>query len=215
MKFGVGKGLFGRSPATVERSAPLPRSSSGLDQFCSFLQARDELSVLDMSGASQANITFITGFGHRMSSDDIIGTMAEHFGNDFLSSQRAASSAQYFLDAALTFPDDSFDAILVWDALQFLAPPLLDQVVSRLLRLVRPGGAMLVFFNSDEKAKAIPVYSYRIQDRKTLLQSPRAGSVPQRPQYFNSRMLEKVFAQAGSVKFFLTRDHLREVIVTK
>ena len=215
MRFGSGKGLFAKLPAGIDRKPPASRSSSGLDQFCSFLQSREGLSVLDMSGASQANITFITGFGHRMSSDDIIGTMTEHFGKDFLSSQRAASNSQFFLDAALTFPDASFDAILVWDALQFLAPPLLDQVVSRLLRIVRPGGAMLVFFNSDEKAKAIPVYSYRIQDRKTLLQASRAGCVPQRPQYFNNRMLEKVFANAGSVKFFLTRDHLREVIVKK
>lgn len=213
MKFGSGKGIFSR-PLAIE-APPATRSSSGLDQFCSFLQLREGMSVLDMSGASQANIIFITSFGHRMSSDDIVGTMAEHFGKDFLSSQQAASNAQRFLDHALTFPDASFDAILVWDALQFLAPPLLDQTVTQLMRVLRPGGAMLVFFNADEKAKEIAVYSYRIHDRKTLMQTPRAGSVAQRPQYFNSRTLEKVFSKSSSIKFFLTRDHLRELIVRK
>lgn len=213
MRFGSGKGLFHRS--VLSDTSLATRSSSGLDQFCSFLQLREGMSVLDMSGASQANITFITSFGHRMSSDDIIGTMAEHFGKDFLSSQQAASNAQRFLDHALTFPDGSFDAILVWDALQFLAPPLLDQTVSHLLRVLRPGGAMLVFFNADEKAREIAVNSYRIQDRRTLVQTPRAGSTAQRPQYLSSRTLEKVFAQSSSIKFFLTRDHLRELIVRK
>lgn len=213
MRFGAGKGLFARP--TAKDSAPPSRLSSGLDQFCVFLQGREGLAVLDMSGASQANITFITGFGHRMSSDDIVGTMAEHFGKDFLASQQAASNAQRFLDHALTFADASFDAILVWDALQFLAPPLLDQTIDHLLRVLRPGGAMLVFFNADEKAKEIPVYSYRIKDRKTLTQIPRTGVVAQKPQYFNNRMLEKIFHKASSIKFFLTRDHLREVIVKK
>lgn len=212
--FGSAKGLFSRSQAAAETPAAT-RGSSGLDQFCTFLQSREGLSVLDMSGASQANITFITSFGHRMSSDDIIGTMAEHFGKDFLSSQQAASNSQRFLDHALTFPEASFDAILVWDALQFLAPPLLDQTVAQLLRVLRPGGAMLVFFNANEKAKEVAVYTYRIHDRKTLMQTPRPGSVAQRAQYFNNRMLEKVFAQASSIKFFLTRDHLRELIVRK
>lgn len=179
------------------------------------LQTAENLSILDMSGASQANITFITGFGHRISSDDIIGTMVECFGNDFLESQQAASKAQRFLDQTLTFPDQFFDGALVWDALQFLTSPLLEQTVARLLRVMRPGGAMLVFFSADEKASQIPVYNYRIQDSKTLLQVPRAGINLQRSQYFNNRALEKLFHEAASLKFFLTRDHLREVIVKR
>ncbi len=191
------------------------RHSSGFDQFCSILQSSENLSILDMSGASQANISFITGFGHRISSDDIIGTMVESFGDDFLDSQQAASNAQRFLDQTLTFPDQFFDGALVWDALQFLASPLLDQTVAQLLRVMRPGGPMLAFFNSDEKATRIPVYNYRVQDSKTLLQVPRAGVGYQRSQYFNNRSLEKVFERAASLKFFLTRDHLREVIVRR
>jgi hypothetical protein len=32
-------------------------------------------------------------------------------------------------------------------------------------------------------------------------------------QLFNNRRLEKLFAQFSSVKFFLTRERLREVII--
>ena len=213
MRFGVEKGA---SLKTSARDLPptLTRNSSGFDQFCSLLQSAESLSILDMSGASQANISFVTGFGHRISSDDIIGTMQECFGNDFLESQQAASNAQRFLDQTLTFPDEFFDGALVWDALQFLSSPLLEETVAQLLRVMRPGGLMLVFFNADEKATRIPVYNYRIQDQKTLLQTPRDAGY-QRSQYFNNRTLEKLFANAGSLKFFLTRDHLREVIVRR
>jgi SAM-dependent methyltransferase len=189
------------------------RNSSGLDQFCAALQQTDGQSILDMSGASQANISFITGLGHRISSDDLIGTMEECFGPDFIEGQQAAAKAQRFLDQALTFPDATFDGALVWDALQFLVSPLLDQMVAQLFRVMRPGGLILAFFNADEKVARVPVFNYRIQDQKTLLQVPRGGT--QRAQYFQNRTVEKLFERATSVKFFLTRDSMREVIVRR
>ncbi len=214
MIFGASKGIFPKSTAK-DTPPTLTRNSSGLNQFCSVLQTYKDLSILDMSGASQANISFITGYGHRISSDDIVGTMSECFGKDLLEGQQAASNAQRFLDQTLIFPDNSFDGVLVWDALQFLSSPLIEQTVAQLLRVMRPGGQMLVFFNSQEKVARIPVYMYRIQDQKTLTQLHRAGSAYQRSQYFNNRNLEQLFEHASSIKFFLTRDHLREVIVRK
>src|ERR1700760_2751370 len=116
MRFGASKGATAKS---AKDAAPtLTRHSSGFDQFCSMLQSSEGLSVLDMSGASQANISFITGHGHRISSDDIIGTMEECFGKDFLAGQASAAQAQRFLDQTLTAPDGAFDGVLVWDALQ-------------------------------------------------------------------------------------------------
>jgi hypothetical protein len=35
-----------------------------------------------LSGASQANISFITEAGHRISSDDIVGAMLDAFGDN-------------------------------------------------------------------------------------------------------------------------------------
>ena len=177
------------------------------------LQNSENLSILDMSGASQANVSFVTGYGHRISSDDAIGTMQQCFGNDFFTNQQAASNAHRFLEQTLTFPDDSFDGALVWDSLQFLITPLLEDTVKQLLRVMRPGALILGFFNADEKVKEVPVYNYRIQDSKTLLQMPRGGH--QRCQYFNNRMLEKMFEKAGSLKFFLTRGAQREVIIRR
>jgi SAM-dependent methyltransferase len=189
------------------------RHSSGLEQFCSLLQADEPQSILDMSGASQANIAFVTGLGHRISSDDLIGTMEECFGPDFLDGQKTAENAERFAAQSLTFADQVFDGVFVWDALQFLNSPLLEDTVASLFRIMRPGGLMLLFFNADERAQRVPAYNYRIQDRKTLLQIPRGQQ--QRAQYFPNRTIEKLFEQASSLKFFLTRGNLREVIVRR
>jgi hypothetical protein len=211
MKFGVAKAPL--SKAQAKDPVMQTRHSSGFDQFYAFLQTHETLSVLDMSGASQANISFITNAGHRISSDDIIGTMQQCFGEDFYGSQQAASTAQRFLEQTLTFPDDFFDAALVWDAMQFLISPVIDQTVAQLMRVMKPGGMILAFFNANDKITKIPVHNYRIQDQKTLAMITRGPE--QRVQYFNNRSIEKLFDKAETVKFFLTRDHLREVLIRK
>jgi len=213
MRFGAGKEAAAKL-LSKDQPPVSTRHSSGLQQFCSVLDASENLSILDMSAASQANISFITGRGHRISSDDFVGTMGECFGSDFLESQQAASNAQRFLDQTLTFPDESFDGALVWDVLQFLTSPLIERAVSQLFRVMRPGGMMLLFFNSDEKATRIPVYNYRIQNERTINQIPR-GTGYQRGQYFNNRTLERIFQKASLIKFFVTRDNLREIIVRR
>jgi hypothetical protein len=212
MRFGSSKNALPKvSPR--DPSAPQTRQSSGLEQFCASLKSSESISILDTSGASQANISFITGLGHRISSDDVIGTMQQCFGDDFFGNQQAASNAHRFLEQTFTFPDESFGAALVWDTLQFLAPPVLEDAIQKLLRIMRPGGIMLMFFNASDKITQTPIYNYRIQDPKTLLQIPR-GSV-QKTQYFNNRVIERLFEKTSSLKFFLTRENVREIIVRK
>ena len=177
------------------------------------MKQSENLSILDMSGASQANVSFVTSHGHKISSDDTVGTMQHCFGTDFYTNQQAASNAHRFLEQTFTFPEQSFDGALVWDTLQFLISPLLDDTVDKLLRVMRPGAYILGFFNADEKTNQVPVYNYRIQDARTLIQTPR-GTL-QRCHYFNNRTLEKIFAKSSSLKFFLTRGAQREVIIRR
>jgi len=195
--------------------SPLSRSSNGLDQFFASLQDRDNLTVLDLSGASQANINFVTNMGHRIYTDDLQRTFDETFGTGpaALENQSDPGRVKSFFAKTLDFPEANFDGALVWDSLQFLGPALLQETVERLFRMMRPQASLLAFFNAEEKTTVIPAYSYRIIDTKTLSLLPR-GERPA-PHFFNNRALEKLFQNFYSVKFFLTRDHLREVIVRR
>ena len=142
------------------------RHSSGFEQFQALLQGSETSSILDLSSANQANIMFLAGAGHRISSDDIIGAMIDAFGTSFNETQQTeAKAATRFLEQTLSFPPQSFDGALVWDAFQFLPPPLINQTVDKLLRGMRPGGIILAFFNANERIKEIPLYHYRIQGR--------------------------------------------------
>jgi hypothetical protein len=178
------------------------------------LAERPGLTFLDLAGASQSTVGFITNQGHRIYSDDFLLQMDRCFGEgDFYENQSDPQKIAQFLDAALDYPAQHFDGALVWDTLEFLHGPLLETVVRRLSNMLRPGSYMLALFHAEERVETIPTYSYRIADRKTITLAPRGRRRP--AQFFNNRSLEKLFQDFESVKFFLTRDHLREVIVRR
>jgi hypothetical protein len=204
------------SPSARESDATYSRHSHGLEQFFSQIQSEQNLWILDLAGASQANVSFITSLGHRLYSVDFLRTLDTAFeaaGDDPFAAQFDTRRIDRFLDENLDFEERFFDGVMVWDSLEFLAPPLLKDTVERLYRITKPGSYLLAFFHAEEKAVSIPAYTYRIGDAGTLLLTPRG---PRRAaQHFNNRAIEKLFQQFRSVKFFLARDHLREVIITR
>ncbi len=56
------------------------RHSHGLDQFCASLEERPGLSILDLAGASQSTVSFVTNYGHRLYSDDFVHQLDAIFG---------------------------------------------------------------------------------------------------------------------------------------
>ncbi|HTS27126.1 MAG TPA: class I SAM-dependent methyltransferase [Bryobacteraceae bacterium] len=186
------------------------RPSRGLDQFFGYIRGQSGLTILDLGGATQQNVNFITNLGHRLYSENFLQILNETFGEDTVD-QANPGRIEYFMRQSLDYPEGQFDGVLLWDVLEYLTPTLLAAVVERLRVIVRPGGYMLAFFQSDDKLEAVPLYTFRIQE-VNLLQVAQQGL--RRPaQLFNNRSLEKLFSGFDSVKFFLTKERLREVII--
>ena len=187
------------------------RQSRGLEEF--FTQIRDTsgLTILDLGGATQKNVSFITDLGHRLYSEDFVRILAEAFGADDAGEQTNPGRIEYFLKQTLDYPPGHFDGVLIWDVLEYLNPALLSAVVERLHQIVRPKAYMLAVFHSDDKLDAVPCYTFRIAGLNSLEVEQQGMRRP--AQLYNNRSLEKLFGRYDSVKFFLTREGLREVIV--
>ncbi len=202
------------SGAALASGQVYSRRSHGLAEFFQCLGNQPGLSVLDWAGASQANVNFITSLGSRLYSEDFYQLLEMHFGpGDWYRAQQDPARAERFLAFTLEFAPGSFDGALLWDMLEYLAPPLLEAVLARLKKIVKPGGYLLAIFHADEHVELVPVYHYRISGPDSLLLSLRAMRTP--AQLFNNRGIERLFRDAQALKFFLTRDHLREVIVRR
>ena len=199
--------------ALFDKEVITSRASRGLEQFFAYHRGQVGLSILDFAGASQENINFITNLGHRLYSEDFVRTLDDVFGDADPGEQANQTLIDQFMRQTLNFEPEQFDGVLVWDVLQYLTPALLAPTLEKLSTIVRPQGYLLAYFHSDEKARHVPFYSFRIKDQQNLLLAQRGTRKP--AQIFNNRSLEKLFQKFESVKFFLTREQLREVIVRR
>lgn len=188
------------------------RHSHGLEQFFGAVGDQPGLSILDMGEVNQTRVSFITDLGHKMYAEDFLRAMDGFFGHEG-DTGADPRRVEEFLAYTLTFPPEQFDGVLVWDTLEYLSRPMLAAVIERLQRILRPRGCMLALFHSDEKSDSVPFYSFRIADAQTLVLCPKGRR--RLGQSFNNRAIEKLFHDFHSVKFFLTRDQLREVIVRR
>jgi hypothetical protein len=191
----------------------IQRQSRGLEQFFSYIRDQVGLSILDLSGANQENVNFITNLGHKLYSEDIMRGLAHSFGEENPAEQSNPGRIDFFLKQNLDYQEGQFDGVLVWDVLEYMAPPLLVATLERLSRIVRPKSYLLAFFHMGERMGAVPRYSFRIHDFNSLSVVEKGERIP--VQLFNNRSLEKLFGKFESVKFFLTREQLREVIVRR
>jgi len=205
----VGRALFAGKSSS--EAIIIERPSRGLEEFFKYIRDASGLTILDLGIATQQNVSFITNLGHRLYTADFLQTLNETFGLDDTVTQSNPGQTEYFLKQALDYPEGHFDAVLIWDVLEYLAPALLAAVVERLHQIVRPTSYMLAFFHADNKLEEVPFYTFRIQQLNTLQVAQQGLRRP--AQLFNNRGLEKLFGKFESVKFFLTRERLREVII--
>ncbi len=172
------------------------------------------LEILDLGEFSQSTREFVASLGHRLYHEDMAASIDRVFGSsDPATSHRHPELSHRFLSQTLAYDPGQFDAIFVWDTLHFTARPLLETVTARLLSLLRSRGTMLAFFHADPRAEQVQSYSFRVTGTATLELHPRQLRNP--AQAFTNRGIEKLFERFAAVKFYLTRDSLREVLVRK
>jgi len=89
------------------------RPSRGLEQFFGNIRGQSGLTILDLGGATQQNVNFITNLGHRLYSEDFLQILNETFGADGAVDQSNPGRIEYFLHQALDYPEEHFDGVLI------------------------------------------------------------------------------------------------------
>jgi hypothetical protein len=199
--------------ASRNNSPTIERRSHGLGYFCQTLAGGDPTrEVLDLGGLSESNVRFLSERGCRIHAVNLLAKFDEYKAQ--LPGHRFTThSAREFVAEFLDFEAGQFSAILVWDLLEHLDSEVLYITVPRLAQILKPGGGMLTFFHSQPRGEIVDIYRYDIENTETLhLQTRQTRPLP---HTFNNRSLERLFEGFHLVKFFLTRDHLREVIAVR
>lgn len=205
------------TPPTTSSSTNAPpgaRRSYALESLTNFLRAQEGLQILDLGGLNQANLDFVTGLGHRLYAEDIVKACDMFFTREeFAAKHFDVHRVSEFIDQTFDFPDQSSDGALVWDVLQFLPSPVAQAVLDRLYRILAPDSFLLAFFHPESGGPAAKPHSCRIVDPRHLLFVPSES--PRSIALYSTRSIERFFHKFASVKFFLTRENLQEVIVKR
>jgi Methyltransferase domain len=172
-----------------------------------------KLCILDLGPTSSANITFLTDRNMRVYNEDILRAAKDP---SLLTRQDDGSERMdlhKFFRESLAYPDGHFDAILCWDAADYLPEELVKPVVGKLHAMLKPKGSLLAFFHTKDAGSDSPYCHYHIVQPGVLEMEKGPGFRLQR--IFNNRHIENLFKDFASRKFFLGRDNMREVIVVR
>ena len=207
-----------RAPESPEST----RVSNGLKEFLWNLDGLGRGTLLDLGPAWQTTLSFFIERGFRVSSEDFLRGWKAFLTDDEKRLREDTDArdkldmtpngrATRFLAENLQYPRASFDAVLLWDLLDYLEPMLAKQMVANLTELLRPGGVILAMFHSK---KPEGFQRYRVADSNSLQVISSPVICPAQKVYQN-REIQDLFTRFRTMKSFVGRDQLRETLFIK
>ncbi|HXR96739.1 MAG TPA: hypothetical protein VN709_02745 [Terriglobales bacterium] len=188
------------------------RHSNGLREFFNGWEKAEDRRVLDLGCTSSANLCYFAERGHNIHSDDLLlEAERPHYQRKLESGTEF--DAELWMRENLNFAAQRFDSVLLWDLVDYMPESLVKPLVDRLTYMLKPSGTVLAYFHTRDAGAQAPFFRYHIHDRETVELRPGGSFRLQR--IFNNRHVENLFRGYRSVKFFLARDNLREVVATK
>ena len=211
------RSLFGSSDKTSSTRGSdgnrVARHSSGWNELLKHLRTQDSLRILDIGPTSSSNINYITNLGHSIYMANVVEEASKP---EWLVQGEAGEPASFdverFLESNLNFDGRMFDVVILWDTADYLPEALLAPVFSRIHQVLQPGGLMLAFFHATA-ASDTQFCRYHLTDTD-VVEMQKAGNFPLL-QIYSNRKIENMLSEFSNYRFFLAKDSLREVIITR
>src|SRR6202045_282744 len=186
------------------------RVSNGLKEFLWNLDGLGRGTLLDLGPAWQTTLTFFIERGFRVSSEDVLRGWSDFMAQEEARTRDTKTPENFaertpeartkkFLTENLQYPAGSFDALLLWDILDYLDPVMAKTTVGHLTELLRPGGVVFAMFHSK---KPEGFQRYRVADTSTLQVLATKPIFPAQKVYQN-REIQELFGRYRSVKSFV------------
>jgi 2-polyprenyl-3-methyl-5-hydroxy-6-metoxy-1,4-benzoquinol methylase len=218
----VMRNLFGRTQPgpqtpgspTVLTGPRIPRHSSAWKDLLKFLKSEQGLRILDIGPTSPTNINFLTTLGHGVYMADVVNEALR--GNWMgVADENGVThfDVEGFLDNNLDFAGREFDVILLWTTLDYVPQDLVGPLIKRLRSSMRPGGRVLTFFHTKNTGNDTGFCRYHVTDTDSIETQETTGYAVQ--HVYTNRTIEKLFENYANTKFYLAKDNLYEVIITR
>jgi hypothetical protein len=193
--------LSGPDPAAGLVGPPKVQTSHVLPRLAKRLSTWSHPRVLDLGSVIGGNLQFFIELGCKISADDLLKPVevADH-----------RSSGPGKLEHA----NETFDAVIAWDAFDFLARTEAKAFAGELLRIMKPGGMVFAYFTTRETERRDPGRRYRILGTDKIEWLPVGNGRSLRHIYQNRDILQMLDGFKAHTAFVL-QNGTREMLLEK
>jgi hypothetical protein len=197
-------GRAGDAPAPREEPAV---ASKAFPKFVSAIGQREAPVLLDFGPVIGSNVAFC---GERLG--------CKLFIEDFLADVDRKLRGES-IDLGATIPtrfshaDSSIDGVLCWDLFDFLDKAASQALAQQIVRMLRPGGAVMGFFCTTGVERA-PFTKFEIVDDHTLRHRYHPG-IGGKKVSLQNRDIIKMFDGLVVSDSFLLKNNTREILLRK
>ncbi|HEY2647480.1 MAG TPA: class I SAM-dependent methyltransferase, partial [Candidatus Acidoferrales bacterium] len=152
------------------------RQSNGLKEFLWQLDGLGHGHLLDLGPARQSTLNFFIERGFKVYTEDLLATLQYFLQEEGQQAKKLPpgadrseltpeARAEKFLETTMLYPENTFDAVLMWDNLDYLDNELMSRLAARITSLVRDGGVVFAMFHAR---KPVLFHRYKVLDAQNL-----------------------------------------------
>lgn len=179
------------------------RSACLLANFVNALRKRPEPIVVELGPATEGNVAFL---GEHVA--------CRIFVEDLLEKLPLGDAEHDVVPAPLEYGNESVDGILCWDIFDYLSPSAGQELADDLARILRPGGALLLYHRTESMLDPRRV-KYEIVDEESLRWRVCNDAVPRPSRVLQSREVAKMFRSLNIAGAIRLKSQMREVMFRK
>ena len=184
-------------------------SSKALPKFLSALTQSEAPVLVDFGPVIGSNVGF---FGERLGCklfiDDISVDIDRHL------RARTMEALPALLEKRFRHADQSVDGLLCWDYFDFLDKASAQALAKQIVRMVRPGGAVMGFFCTSSVPRPTGFTKYEIVDETNLRHRAHPGAGGPKTALQN-RDIIKMFDGLLVSDSFLLKNNTREILLRR
>jgi 2-polyprenyl-3-methyl-5-hydroxy-6-metoxy-1,4-benzoquinol methylase len=202
-----GSGAPGQAVTEASRDPGFP--AAGLAKFLQAVGSQSTAELLDLGPVIGSNIAFLgERLGCKIHVEDLYADLDRH------AQQEMLDQLPEFLKARLALSASSIDGILCWDVFDHLDAPAASVLAGELIRVMRPGGALLALFATVPTGE--PAYTKFVIEEPGYVRCrpyPRAGARSRR--VLQNGEIVRLFEGLHVSNSVLLKSHRREMLFTK
>src|SRR5215210_346009 len=183
--------------------------SKAFPKFVSALSNQgDATTVIDFGPVIGSNVAY---FGERLGCklfiEDLLTELERHRAAGTMNTLGAA------VESRLRQDEGSVDGVLCWDYFDFLDKASAQRVAGHLVKMLKPGGAILGFFCTSAVEHAL-LTKYEIVNDHSLRLRPHPGAGGKKHALHNREIIKR-FDPLVVAESFLLKNNSREILLRK